>query len=294
MSFNIYYRAWNTANNDWELDDELNHTIAATINGVITAPSAKFEVDSDTGLYYAVYTDGELPEGARFALYGTSSTADVIISGESGVRPVTMRGTDGALTSLGANAPADWLNAAAIEDNAIAAAKIASSALAGKGDWSTHDADAVVTAINADATQTTQQSNIADILTDTGTTIPGLLGDGSVVVGTNQDKTGYALTAGERTSIGTAVRSALLGLFRLLTRKDAAAATDNAADLTSINADGGSGAGAYDNTTDAPEAIRDSMSTFDPATDEVDADVKKINGTTVSGSGTSGDKWGPA
>jgi len=79
----------------------------------------------------------------------------------------------------------------------------------------------------------------------------------SVTVGTNNDKTGYALTSGERTSIGGAVRTALLGLFRLITRKDAAVATDEATDLTAINADGGSGGGSYDNTTDSHEAIRD-------------------------------------
>lgn len=32
-------------------------------------------------------------------------------------------------------------------------------------------------------------------------------------------------------------------------------------------------------------------STFDPSSDEVDADVKKMNGTTVQGNGTAGDLW---
>lgn len=53
------------------------------------------------------------------------------------------------------------------------------------------------------------------------------------------------------------VLSKLLKYVQLMVRKDAAIATDNATELTAINANGGSGAGAYDNTTDATEAIRD-------------------------------------
>lgn len=49
----------------------------------------------------------------------------------------------------------------------------------------------------------------------------------------------------------------VLKYFQLLFRKDAAIATDNAMELTEINANGGSGAGAYDNTTDSQEGIRD-------------------------------------
>ena len=42
--------------------------------------------------------------------------------------------------------------------------------------------------------------------------------------------------------------------LQLIVRKDAAIATDNATELTEINADGGSGAGSYNNTTDSLEA----------------------------------------
>lgn len=44
---------------------------------------------------------------------------------------------------------------------------------------------------------------------------------------------------------------------QLLARKDAAIATDNATEVTEINADGGSGSGAFANTTDSQEALRD-------------------------------------
>jgi hypothetical protein len=57
--------------------------------------------------------------------------------------------------------------------------------------------------------------------------------------------------------LGIATATKLTKYVQLLARKDAAIATDNAAEVTEINADGGSGAGAFLNTTDALEAIRD-------------------------------------
>lgn len=60
------------------------------------------------------------------------------------------------------------------------------------------------------------------------------------------------------TQIATlATLTTLLKYVQLLARKDAAIATDNAVELTAINADGGSGAGAFSNQTDAEEALRD-------------------------------------
>lgn len=53
------------------------------------------------------------------------------------------------------------------------------------------------------------------------------------------------------------ILSKLLKYVQLLARKDAAIATDNATELTAINADGGSGAGVFSNQTDAVEAVRD-------------------------------------
>ncbi len=45
--------------------------------------------------------------------------------------------------------------------------------------------------------------------------------------------------------------------LQLMARKDAAIATDNATELGELNADGGSGAGSFDNTTDSEQAIVD-------------------------------------
>ncbi len=72
---------------------------------------------------------------------------------------------------------------------------------------------------------------------------------------TNNDKTGYSIS-GTLTTLDAAW-SKIKKYFQLLFRKDAAIATDNATEVTEINASGGSGAGAFANTTDAVEAIRD-------------------------------------
>ena len=48
--------------------------------------------------------------------------------------------------------------------------------------------------------------------------------------------------------------------MQLLARSDAAIETDNATELTAINADGGSGAGNFSSQTDAEEAIKDALS----------------------------------
>lgn len=55
----------------------------------------------------------------------------------------------------------------------------------------------------------------------------------------------------------TDIPAKLLKYVQLLARSDAAIATDNATELTAINADGGSGAGDFSNQTEAVEAIRD-------------------------------------
>lgn len=53
----------------------------------------------------------------------------------------------------------------------------------------------------------------------------------------------------------TTILSKLLKYFQLALRSDTFIATDNATELTAINADGGSGAGAYDNTVEGNERI---------------------------------------
>ena len=74
----------------------------------------------------------------------------------------------------------------------------------------------------------------------------------------------------------------LTGYIQLLARSDAAINTDRVTQLNAINVDEGSGAGNYDNQTDSIEARADT-------TDDVN--VAQMNGATVNGAGTSGDKW---
>jgi hypothetical protein len=57
--------------------------------------------------------------------------------------------------------------------------------------------------------------------------------------------------------LGIALATKLTKYVQLLARKDSAIATDNATELTEINANGGSGAGAFANSTESLEAIRD-------------------------------------
>ena len=64
-------------------------------------------------------------------------------------------------------------------------------------------------------------------------------------------------TKAELDTAQAAILTKLLAYIRLLVRKDAATATDQATELTAINADAGSGAGTFTNTTDSVEAIRD-------------------------------------
>jgi hypothetical protein len=90
--------------------------------------------------------------------------------------------------------------------------------------------------------------------------------------------TGFA-TPTNVTDARDSILSKLLKYFQLLFRSDAAIATDNATELTAVNADGGSGAGDFSNQTEAVEALRDrgdaayttatGFSTFNPGSDTV-------------------------
>lgn len=77
----------------------------------------------------------------------------------------------------------------------------------------------------------------------------------SVTVGTNNDKTGYSLS-GTLTTLD-AVWTKIVKLVRAILRSDAATTTDSATEIGEINANAGSGAGDFSNTTDSLEAVRD-------------------------------------
>jgi phage baseplate assembly protein W len=73
-------------------------------------------------------------------------------------------------------------------------------------------------------------------------------------------------TRTEATADKDAILAKLLNYVQLLVRSDAAIATDNATEVTAINADEGSGAGDFANTTDSQEAIRDKQTDIETDT----------------------------
>lgn len=76
--------------------------------------------------------------------------------------------------------------------------------------------------------------------------------------------TGYgAATATNVAAVTTNVLAKLLKYVQLILRGDAGIATDNATEVTAINANGGSGAGGFDNTTDSQQAIAEAGVTVD-------------------------------
>lgn len=95
------------------------------------------------------------------------------------------------------------------------------------------------------------------------------------------------------------ILSKMLAYTQLVLRNDAAIATDNSAELTEINADGGSGAGTYVSTQDSQEGIFAHAATIKTQVDkmtftvanEIDCNVKSKNDVTLIGAGTSLDKW---
>lgn len=101
-----------------------------------------------------------------------------------------------------------------------------------------------------------QTMNITGNLT--GNLVGNVTGNINTAAGTIQ--TLDALDTAQDTQHATTL-SKLLKYVQLILRKDSAIATDNATELTAINANGGSGAGAFDNTTDSQEGIRDNQQT---------------------------------
>lgn len=115
----------------------------------------------------------------------------------------------------------------------------------------------------------------------------------------------------------------LLAYIQLSLRKDAAIATDLSTEEAEINADEGSGAGAYDNAVDSLEAQADvstevRLAELDAANvpgvldsnatgianiqsripaaltnGVIDANVERVNATLVTGDGQPGTEWGP-
>jgi len=162
--------------------------------------------------------------------------------------------------SIGAMA-ANTLTATAIAADAITAAKLADGAIdaatfaAGAIDANALATDAIGSAEISAAAVTKIQAGLS---TYAGGDTPGTT---TLLTRLTATRAGYLdnLSAGAAALEASvqAVLTKLLKYVQLMLRKDAAIATDNATEVTAINADGGSGAGGFANTTDSQEALRD-------------------------------------
>ena len=92
-------------------------------------------------------------------------------------------------------------------------------------------------------------------------------------------------TRAEATTDKEAIQAKQLAYARLMMRSDAAPTTDDATELTAINADAGAGAGTYA-ATDAIQAVADKTGSLTFTTAGiVDANVQQINDVTITGDG---------
>jgi len=114
-----------------------------------------------------------------------------------------------------------------------------------------------------DGTETADNLLYDDFLPESSTVI-GAMGVAVLDAATLTQLDDIETAVDANTGYLTAITSALSTLaakvrkyFQLSLRKDAAIATDNATELGEINANGGTGAGAFANTTESNEAIRD-------------------------------------
>lgn len=147
------------------------------------------------------------------------------------------------------------VNVSAIGNDVITASAIAANAIG-----SSEIADGALTAAKFASGAFAAVWSVTERLLTAGTNI--VLAKGTGVTGLNDLD-----AAGVRGAVGlgsanldtqlSGILSKLLKYVQLILRKDAAIATDNATEVTAINADGGSGAGGFSNQTDSQEALRD-------------------------------------
>lgn len=193
----------------------------------------------------------------------------------------------GAITA--AKFAAGAIDAAAIANGAIGASELAADA-----------ATEIGTAVWATAARTLTAAT--NITSTGGTTVPQT-GDSYARLGAPAGASVSADVAAVKTDTGN-ILTKLLKYVQLIVRKDSAIATDNATELTAINANGGSGAGSFDNTTDSEQAIRDNMTTpptaaaiADQVWEEALTDHSGTSGSTaeaLNAAGSAGDPWNTA
>jgi len=210
----------------------------------------------------------------------------------------------GAITSTGIAASAigaSQLASGAITNAKFAAGAIDAAAIAadaiGASELAADAATEIGTAVWATAARTLTAAT--NITSTGGTTVPQT-GDSYARLGAPAGASVSADVAAVKTDTGN-ILTKLLKYVQLMVRKDSAIATDNATELTAINANGGSGAGSFDNTTDSEQAIRDNMTTpptaaaiADQVWEEAIADHSGTTGSTaeaLNSAGSAGDPW---
>jgi hypothetical protein len=138
-------------------DADLTPSVAVRKNGASTADSVTITKRSaTTGIYDCSYNPASEAEGDEFTIEetatvtGTTTGAATYSNSWEFTVLAVERGTNGALTTLGTNAPADWFNAAAISADAGAElAALVETYIVNEGD-ATAVLQAVADAIAAD------------------------------------------------------------------------------------------------------------------------------------------------
>lgn len=126
-----------------------------------------------------------------------------------------------------------------------------------------------VTGLNGDAMRGTDSAATAAALATVDTVVDAI-----------KAVTDLLPDAGALTSLAQAAK--LQAYVQLLARSDAAIATDKATELGEINANEGTGAGDYDNTLDAEEAISDALAVTDGVADGIKAKTDSLTFTTAN------------
>lgn len=232
---------------------------------VVLAPNDE-TIDSlvITGVVLAYFEIGVAP--ANVTQFGGSN--GTFSSGRPEVNATHWGGTavasanvliDGAITA--AKFAADAITSAKIADGALTAAKFASGAFDAVWSVSTRTLTAATNLTTAIAAAVWEVATSG--LTTAGTIGKLLVDNINATISSRSSHAAADVWAvGTRTltsisGLGIALATKLTKYVQLLTRKDSAIAADNATELAEINANGGSGAGAFANTTDSEEAIRD-------------------------------------
>lgn len=223
-----------------------------------------------TKLWLYLAANGALIDPYELPLFDIHGRLPAALTGDGNIKADTLRwgGTavasanvliDGAITA--AKFAADAITAAKIADGALTAAKFASGAFDAVWSVSTRTLTAATNLTTAIAAAVWEVATSG--LTTAGTIGKLLVDNINATISSRSSHAAADVWAvGTRTltsisGLGIALATKLTKYVQLLTRKDSAIAADNATELAEINANGGSGAGAFANTTDSEEAIRD-------------------------------------